>query len=159
GLEYAHEASNFDGRPLRLVHRNIAPANVIIGWDGVVKVLDFGIAQARLDGQDGASGIVGGHYGYMAPEQAEERAVAARADLYSVGVVLWELLTGVRRFPGQARGRTARAHPDDSVRVLRRVRPEVPQTLADIVARALAKDPTARFKSAAEMRETLETRV
>jgi serine/threonine-protein kinase len=101
GLDHAHDLKDFDGAPLSIVHRDVSPQNVMVGFDGHVRVVDFGIAKAATNTIETETGIIKGKLPYMAPEQARGRRVDRRADIYAVGVMLWERLAGRRRFPGQ----------------------------------------------------------
>jgi eukaryotic-like serine/threonine-protein kinase len=96
GLHYAHELADYDGTPLNVVHRDVSPHNVFITYDGQVKLVDFGVAKAATHAQRTSTGVVKGKISYMAPEQALSVAVDRRADIFSVGVILWELVTGQR---------------------------------------------------------------
>src|SRR5262245_9374885 len=96
GLHYAHELCDYDGPPLKLVHRDASPHNVFVTYDGQVKLVDFGIAKAAVRSADTSTGIVKGKISYMAPEQALSHAIDRRADIFSIGVILWELVTGER---------------------------------------------------------------
>lgn len=148
GLHAAHEATHENGAPLRIVHRDVSPQNVMVGTDGVARVLDFGVAKATLRIQATRHGERKGKVGYMAPEQLARGDVDRRADVYAAGVVLWELLAGRRLFPTDDEGQTP---PRD----------HVPPTGTDddalgaVVRRALAPDPDARFSTAREMADAL----
>jgi serine/threonine-protein kinase len=156
GLDHAHGAASFDGTPLHIVHRDVSPANVIVGWDGTVKVVDFGIAKAMIHGRESDTGVVRGKLAYMAPEQAQAGPVDHRADVWSTGVVLWEMLTGARLFRPRNGVGTLEAVAREPIPQARDVRPEVPQLLSDIVAMALQRNPAERYPSAALMRQDLE---
>ncbi|HEY7955761.1 MAG TPA: protein kinase [Polyangia bacterium] len=151
GLDYAHRKSDPAGRPLAIVHRDVSPANILLSWEGEVKLTDFGVAKfARSD--DGSLGGLKGNLGYMAPEQARGEPVDARADLFALGVVLYEALTGKNPF----RART------DLLTLARLREGEVPRlpashppALAEAIARATAPDPRARFSTAAALRAAL----
>ena len=93
GLHYAHERTGADGRPLAIVHRDVSPSNLMVSYDGAVKVLDFGIARASERATETESGVVKGKYAYMAPEQCRAQALDRRADVFSLGIILYELTT------------------------------------------------------------------
>jgi serine/threonine protein kinase len=101
GLHAAHEAKNEAGEPLMIVHRDVSPHNVLVGTDGIARVLDFGVAKARGRVQTTQKGQLKGKLAYMSPEQARGRSVDRRSDVFSAGIVLWELLTGARLFEGE----------------------------------------------------------
>jgi serine/threonine-protein kinase len=150
GLYYAHNARE-SGRPLGLVHRDISPHNIFVTFDGSVKILDFGVAKAI--GLDGLS-VVGqpkGKFAYMSPEQTRGEALDQRSDLFSLGIVLWESLTGRRLFRRDNAAQTMMAISDCYVPPFYEVGAEVPEELSAIVQRALAPRRGDRFPSAREM--------
>jgi phosphate transport system substrate-binding protein len=155
GLHYAHELRDFSGVLLNVVHRDVSPHNLFVTHDGLVKVFDFGIAKAesRLEGTD--TGVLKGKLGYMSPEQAAGDAVDRRADVFSAGVVLWELLTLRQLVTRDSNVAALRQVLHGSVPDLPRTLPGVDDELRQIVAMALKRDRTRRFQSALEMREAL----
>jgi serine/threonine protein kinase/tetratricopeptide (TPR) repeat protein len=148
GLHYAHERKDEAGKPLDIVHRDVSPQNILLSFDGAVKIADFGIASANLFREE--PGVLKGKTAYMSPEQARGERVTRRTDIYSLGVVFHELLTG-RALHGAAEGqelleavRAGRVEPPSTY-----VR-ELPAELEVIVMKALARDPAERFHSARE---------
>jgi serine/threonine-protein kinase len=156
GLHYAHEARDYDGTPLGVVHRDISPHNLFVTYDGVVKLLDFGIAKATTQVVETRTGLVKGKFAYMAPEQARSAPADRRADLFAMGVVLWESIAGRRLFKGESDVGTLQQLLGAEVPTLSSVRAEVPSELEHIVARALQREPDDRYPTAAEMRDDLE---
>lgn len=154
GLAHAHALRDYDGKPLGIVHRDISPHNVVVRFDGVTKVLDFGIAKAAHGGTVTEIGALTGKISYMAPEQVLGSA-DRRSDLFAMGVVLWEMLSGRRLFDGDPSTIMSRLI-DLPIPRLGSVMPDVDADLEEIVARALAKNPADRYQSANEMRQTLE---
>lgn len=148
GLAFAHQHG--------IVHRDVKPQNVLLNSDGAAKVTDFGIARS-LEG-DGVTltGTVLGTSNYIAPEQATGGAVDACTDVYALGVVLFELLTGDVPYQGESFLAVAMRHAHDPVRDVRELRPEVPKRVADAVKRAMAKQPADRFRSMGELVDELE---
>lgn len=155
GLQYAHHATDERGEPLHLVHRDLSPANVCISYRGEVKIIDFGAAQSTLKEEQTAPRVVIGNLTYMAPEQAKKQHVDGRADLYSCGVMLWELLAW-HALPQKGdpieRWRRA-ANPSWEAPSL--YHGAVPIEVDEVVLRALKKDPHERYQSAAEMQAAL----
>jgi serine/threonine-protein kinase len=147
-LSFAHEHG--------IVHRDVKPQNVLLNGDGAAKVTDFGIARS-LEG-DGVTltGTVLGTSNYIAPEQATGGPVDACTDIYALGVVLFELLTGDVPYKGESFLAVAMRHAHDSVPDLRELRPEVPERVADAVTRAMAKEPADRFRSMDDFIQELE---
>jgi serine/threonine-protein kinase len=151
GLQYAHDANDERGEPLHLVHRDLSPANVCISYRGDVKIIDFGAAQSTLKEEQTAPRVVIGNLTYMAPEQAKKQFVDRRADVYSTGVMLWELLAW-HALPQKGdpieRWRKA-ANPTWAAPSAHN--PHVPPELDSVILKALRKDPDARFRSAGEL--------
>jgi tRNA A-37 threonylcarbamoyl transferase component Bud32 len=154
GLQHAHGLRDYDGAPLDIVHRDISPHNILVGYDGVTRILDFGIAKTALSRATTDPDVLEGKAAYMAPEQARGQ-IDRRSDLFAMGVVLWEALAGRRLFQGEA---IAILHHilHKPISRLRTVLPELDAELDDLVARALEKAPEARYQSANEMRQAIE---
>ncbi len=157
GLEHAHELVDLGGKRLDIVHRDVSPHNVMVTYDGTVKLLDFGIAKAADSQSETQTGAVKGKITYMAPEQATRKPTDRRADLFAVGVMLWQALTGERMW-GEANDfeifvKLGAGEPIPSART---VNPGAPAELDAIATRALCFDREARFASAAEMRAAIE---
>jgi len=156
GLDYAHKARDAQGRPLGLVHRDVSPQNILVGFDGAVKLIDFGVAKAAGRVQHTGTGILKGKYPYMSPEQAEGRELDARSDIFALGVVLWEILTGKRLFKADSDLATLRLVVDCKVPPPSKLNPKLPQGLDLVVLQALARSPDQRFPDAAAFRLQIE---
>ncbi len=156
GLEDAHRATTPLGEPLHLVHRDVSPQNLLLGADGRVRIVDFGIARAVQRSTHTQAGEMKGKFAYFAPEQTRANAeIDHRVDIFALGVVAWEALTGKRLFKADnpaAQLDKVRHMPVPSVRELR---PEVPEPVAEVIVRALDRDPAARWGSAGEMARAL----
>ena len=139
-----------------LVHRDVKPGNVLIGTDGRVKVVDFGIARAIAEAQVTLPGMTLGSVHYFSPEQARGEPATAASDIYSLGIVLYEMLTGVRPWEGDSAASVALARLTGPIPDPVAVRPSVPSDLAAITRKALALDPNDRWSSAAVMADALE---
>ena len=152
-LDYAHRRTDEYGEPLGIVHRDISPQNILVSWEGMVKLVDFGIARARHVKEEG--GVVKGKFAYMSPEQASGEPVDARSDIFSMGIVLWELATGRTLF-GALKGRQAReAIRSGTFARPRDVDAEVPKAFEDIILRALQPRPDDRFQTARDLHRAL----
>lgn len=154
GLHAAHEAKTDKGVFLNLVHRDVSPQNVMIGEDGAARVVDFGIASAAARLQTTAEGQIKGKLAYMAPEQVAGRPVDRRADIFSAGVVLWEMLTGQRLCEGDVPEKV-RFMTEAKFKKPSEIRPELPFALDGVVMKALAKFPSDRYATAEEMTSAL----
>ena len=147
GLSYAHQLGDFGGAPLNIVHRDVSPSNILLTVRGEVKLLDFGIAKVQGSIVETQHGIIKGKLGYASPEQCLGTKADGRADVYSVGVMLWEALAGKRRPLNETALASTRAGTQAETDIAETL-PGVPLPLARIVRRALARDPAERFQSA-----------
>ncbi len=155
GLDYSHNLKDFQGNPLKLIHRDISPQNILVTYEGDVKIVDFGIAKAARKTADTREGLIKGKVAYMSPEQAAGKTIDHRSDIFSTGILLYEMITGVRMFEG------------DDVKILDKVRKadfqkaetivsDLPAEVTEILRRALAKAPSRRYKSCVAMLADLE---
>jgi serine/threonine protein kinase/ABC-type uncharacterized transport system YnjBCD ATPase subunit len=159
GLHAAHEARDEKGALLGIVHRDVSPQNVLVGSDGVARLIDFGIAKAESRSNVSREGQLKGKLPYMAPEQIQRGVVNRRTDVYGASVLLWELLTGERLFDGEAEGMILGRILDDEVPAPSTLRSTVPPGLDGITLRGLARDQDERFDSARAMALELEKEV
>ncbi|MGD2126788.1 MAG: protein kinase [Desulfobacteraceae bacterium] len=155
GLDYAHNLKDFQGNPLNIIHRDISPQNILITYDGEVKIVDFGIAKAAGQNTKTRDGVIKGKVSYMSPEQASGETIDNRSDIFSTGILLYEVVTGKRMFEGDslqalAQVRDAKFEPPESAA------PDLSAKLYEILHRALAKQPDQRYQSAGEMLSDLE---
>jgi serine/threonine protein kinase len=155
GLHAAHELKDSEGQSLEVVHRDVSPDNILISYDGAVKVADFGVARARSSVHTTQDGTLKGKFSYMAPEQAMAMAVDRRTDIFSLGIVLYEMTTGRRLFKRPSEAEVLRAVvrcqvPPPSTQV-----PDYPKTLERVVMTALQRNPNSRFQTALELQEAL----
>ena len=142
GLHHAHELADYDGTPLQIVHRDVTPHNVFVTYEGQVKVVDFGIAKAVGRASETRQGVVKGKVRYMAPEQAIGQPVDRRADVFSVGVMLWEAATGRRLWKDMDDLNIVQALVGGNVKSSpREVDPAVPEEIDRICRKALASQP------------------
>jgi hypothetical protein len=155
-LHHAHTARDAEGRLLHLVHRDVSPHNIMLGYDGRVKLLDFGIAKTTKSTHQTEAGVVKGKVCYMAPEQWLQSPVDARTDVFALGACLYEALTGRMVFRRETQSDVMRAVLREGAPPLSEVAPEVPPALAIIAHKALAFAPHDRFQTALEMSEALE---
>jgi serine/threonine-protein kinase len=156
GLEHAHNKLGRDGEPLHIVHRDVSPKNVMINVEGVVKLTDFGIAKARQLMQQKEGEVLMGKVEYMSPEQAEFRETDRRSDLFSLGIVLFEILTGEHIFAVEDIYETLDNVKSKKVPDPREMRPDCPEELARITCKALERRLERRYQTAGEMGYDLE---
>jgi len=157
-LAYAHALTDDNGTPLRLIHRDVSPSNVMISFDGAVKLLDFGIAKALAEANENrtVTGTLKGKFGYMSPEQVEGKEIDHRSDLFAAGVVLHEILTGKRLFKGGSDLQTIAMVRDAKVDPPSLHNPAVPRELDEICLKALARVPDDRWQGCDEMAVALD---
>ncbi len=153
GLQHAHEKAGPDGVPLRVVHCDISPGNIVVSWGGTVKIVDFGISRAtiQLRVEDHS---VAGKYNYMAPEQIRGERVDARADIFAIGVILYELTVGKRLFRGRPE-QVMRLVLEDPIPLPSSLRPDFPERLEEIILKSLDRDRDRRYQTARAMRDDL----
>ena len=155
GLDYAHKKADIEGSALGIVHRDISPSNILISYDGDIKIADFGIAKAQISVYNTKDGVLKGKFEYMSPEQASGKDIDFRSDVFSAGILLHEMLTGRRLFK-----------TDSDIKTLEKIKavdidppsarnPNVSARLDELVMKALSQDPTDRFKDAKEMQAAL----
>jgi serine/threonine-protein kinase len=156
GLHAAHEARGEQGEPLDIIHRDVSPQNILLGTDGVPRILDFGIAKATVRLQSTQEGQVKGKLAYMAPEQLRGKPLTRTVDVYAASVVLWEMLTGRRLFSGDNEGNLLEQVLLGVVHPPSRFASDLPTALDDIVVKGLSRDPHRRFADARVMALALE---
>jgi serine/threonine protein kinase len=155
GLHYAHESRDPDGRPLGLVHRDVSLQNILISYDGSVKLTDFGIATSLQSTARTQAGVVKGNLGYMSPEQLKGEPTDRRSDVFGAGICLYELLTSERLFSGATDYASITKLRYGAVEPPSRFNRDIPRSLEELVMRALSKPPDERYQSAREMRDAL----
>jgi len=148
GLHYAHTCKDQQGKPLNIVHRDISPQNILVSRSGEVKVVDFGIAKAAGVHTKTQAGVIKGKVNYMAPEQVLGRKADARTDIFSVGIVVWEMLTSQMVYAGDNVEELALKVKRAAIAAPSSVRPEIPRELDTIVSKALSPTPEERFQTA-----------
>ncbi|HEX8953048.1 MAG TPA: serine/threonine-protein kinase [Polyangia bacterium] len=156
GLEHAHRATDGRNQPLGLVHRDVTPSNVIVSFDGVGKILDFGIAKAVAKKGRTEVGVIKGKIPYMSPEQVQGEPLDFRSDIFSLGTMIYELTTGHKPFEGEGPADLSMKILHDEPRAPDFYVERFPSTLSDLIERAMAKKPADRFQSARELHEALE---
>lgn len=156
GLHYAHERTDDDGKALKLIHRDISPVNVLISRAGIAKLCDFGVAKSEIQRVMTRAGIVKGKFRYMSPEQLNAGELDRRADLFAVGTVLWEMLTGRRLFDQQSEDDVVAAIRSGDYPAPSELRPGVPRPIDRILRKALHGNRDRRFRSAREFQLACE---
>lgn len=155
GLDYAHKKANLRGEPLGIVHRDMSPSNVLVAYTGEIKIADFGIAKAEISIYNTKDGVLKGKFEYMSPEQASGQPIDARSDIFAVGIMLHEMLTGRRLFKSESEIRTLERIKAVDVKPPSDTNPNVPARLDEIVMRALSRDVADRYADAREFQTDL----
>ena len=156
GLDYAHNKRDQSGRELSLVHRDVSPQNILVSFEGEVKLIDFGIAKAAGSGSKTQAGILKGKFGYMSPEQVRGLQVDRRSDVFSCGIVLYELLTGERLFVGESDFSTLEKVRNVEILPPSTYNRKIPDELERIVLKALTKDVEDRYQNAIDLHDELQ---
>ena len=155
-LEYAHTKRDRQGEPLNIVHRDISPQNILVSYEGAVKLIDFGIAKAAGRSTKTQGGVLKGKFGYMSPEQVRGLPIDHRSDVFAVGTCIYEMLAADRLFLGESDFSTLEKVRHALVAPLNEVVSKVPEELESIVMKALRQDPIDRWQSAGELHEALQ---
>ncbi len=151
GLAYAHELRDSDGESMHIVHRDMSPPNVLLTRHGEVKIVDFGLAKANSQLEHSEPGVIKGKFSYLSPEAALGQDVDARTDIFAVGIILWELLSGRRLFLGDTDLETVRQVQAAKIPSIRQFNPHVSAELERVLAKSLAGDPQQRYSTAREL--------
>ena len=156
GLDYAHEMKNLDGSAINLVHRDVSPQNILLSFDGAVKLVDFGIAKAEQRLTETQSGVLKGKFSYMAPEQVRGNSVDKRSDIFALGCVLWELLAGKKAFQGETDLEILEKVRNPKLKPIHQIDSQVSEVFTPIVEKAMATNPDERYQRAHELAEALQ---
>src|SRR4051794_25330395 len=156
GLYYAHQKVDLYGNPLNIVHRDVTPENIFVSFDGTVKVLDFGIAKAANQIEQTRAGEIKGKLSYMSPEQCMGKVLDCRSDLFSLGVVLYEWLTGFKLFTGDSEVAILKSITEGKIYAPSYFKADIPEAVESILMKALAKDREERYQTAWEMQYDLD---
>lgn len=156
GLAAAHENRGADGEPAEVVHRDVTPGNIIITYDGVIKLLDFGVAKANVHNIYTRPGILKGKFAYHSPEQILHKDLDGRSDLFALGIVLWEMLTSSKLFKGPSEAAVLKAVMEKKIVPPSTINPKVPKVLNELVMQVLERDLGQRIQSATQLCDLLE---
>jgi len=156
GLDYAHRKKDSTGTPLEIIHRDVSPQNVLVSYEGEVKLIDFGIAKAAHRQTRTQAGVLKGKFGYMSPEQVRGLPLDRRSDVFAVGTCLYEMLTSERLFLGESDFSTLEKVRNADVEPPSKHNAAIPREVEDIILKALSRDPEDRFQWASEMQEALQ---
>lgn len=156
GLDYIHNKADPQGKPMGVVHRDVSPQNIIVSYSGTVKIIDFGVAKAEEKISQTESGVLKGKFAYMSPEQADGNPVDRRSDIFSAGILLWELLTQERLFKRKSNMQTIKAVRKGKYKPASKKRGDVPKELDQVIAKALQRKPARRYQNAFEMGNDLK---
>ena len=156
GLDYAHNAiDSHTGQPLHLIHRDVSPQNIMLSFDGEVKLIDFGIAKINTATSHTRAGHLKGKFSYMSPEQARGEKLDYKTDIFCIGIILWEALANERLFESKEEIGALKKIKACNIPNIQKINPKVPKQLANIVNKALSKSKTSRYQSAAELEKDL----
>ncbi len=155
GMQYAHDLRDLQQHPLNIIHRDLSPHNVFVTYDGKIKIIDFGIAKAELYDNRTKAGVIKGKISYMSPEQLCEQQIDLRSDIFSIGILLYEMLSGQRMFQGDTASLIRKCMQVDYENI-EIVKPGLFPQIYEIVNKALQKDRTRRYQTCAEMHEAIE---
>ncbi|PZR12867.1 MAG: protein kinase [Archangium gephyra] len=155
GLDYAHRKKDARGQELHIIHRDVSPQNILISYEGEVKIIDFGIAKAANRSQKTQAGILKGKFGYMSPEQVRGLPIDRRSDVFAVGVILYEMLTGEKLFVGESDFSTLEKVRNAEVPTPRQFNPNIPAGLEKVVMKALAREAEDRYQWSSDLQEDL----
>ncbi|MBJ6761943.1 protein kinase [Myxococcaceae bacterium JPH2] len=156
GLHYAHQKVDLYGNPLNIVHRDVTPENIVVSFDGSVKVLDFGIAKATTQVEQTRTGEIKGKLSYLSPEQCLGRPVDCRSDIFSLGTVLYEWLTGFKLFTGETDVAVMRSITEGKIYAPSYFREDLPERVEAILMKALDRDRDRRYATAADLQRDLD---
>jgi serine/threonine protein kinase len=155
GLDYAHRKKDARGNELGIIHRDVSPQNMLVSYEGQVKIIDFGIAKAAIRSQKTQAGILKGKFGYMSPEQVRGLPIDRRSDVFSAGVLLFELLTGEKLFVGESDFSTLEKVRNAVVPQPSSINPSIPPELEKVLLKALAREPDDRYQWASDLHDDL----
>lgn len=156
GLDHAHRCiDGTTGKPLNIVHRDMSPQNIMVSFEGEVKIIDFGIAKAETQLEATKAGTLKGKYGYMSPEQADGQHIDNTTDIFSLAIVLWELLANDRLFTSNSEAAILRKIRECQIPSIRKINPSIPPELERIVNKGLAKDKSLRYQKASDLHRDL----
>jgi len=156
GLDYAHRKADPSGRPLNLIHRDVSPQNILVGYEGAVKVTDFGIAKAEDRASKTQAGVLKGKFGYMSPEQVRGLDTDHRSDVFAVGILLYEMITGKRLFIGESDFSTLEKVRNAEVPLPTTHNPNIPPALEQVMMKALARERDERYAWASDLADDLQ---
>ncbi len=154
-LDFAHKKTDLKDRPLGIIHRDVSPSNLLVSYSGEVKIADFGIAKAQFSAYNTKDGVLKGKFEYMSPEQARGEELTPRSDLFSAGIILYEMLTGRRLFKTESELATLEKVKAAEIQPPSSLNPNIPPRLDALVMRALAKAPEDRYRDAGELQAAL----